>query len=167
MAQLGLTRVFEAYRMSEFSVPTHLPDWIQDHVRRYLESAGADGHMWDSSIRGGPGLVPTLLLVTKGRRSGKLQTLPLIYGEAEGGHVIVASRGGAPSHPAWYLNLVAHPEVWVQIAAERFRVKARTATGAERETLWRRMVDIFPPYEDYRRRTKREIPVVVLQPHGS
>jgi hypothetical protein len=83
--------------MSEFAVPTHLADWIQDHVRRYLESAGEDGHMWDSSVRGGPGFVPTLLLVTKGRRSGNLQTLPLIYGETEGGYVIIASRGaGCP-----------------------------------------------------------------------
>jgi proline iminopeptidase len=150
--------------MSEFEVPTHLPDWIQDHVRRYLESAGRDGHMWDSSIRGGPGLVPTLLLVTRGRRSGNQQTLPLIYGETEGGYVIVASRGGAPTHPAWYLNLVANPEVRVQVVAERFRATARTAGGAERETLWRQMARIFPPYNEYQGRTEREIPVVVLEP---
>jgi proline iminopeptidase len=153
--------------MSEFSVPTHLPDWIKDHVSRYLETEGADGHMWDSSIAGGAGPVPTLLLVTTGRRSGKKQTLPLIYGQTEGGYVIVASRGGAPTHPGWYFNLVAHPEVSVQVVAERFRATARTASGAERETLWKRMVGIYPPYEQYQARTEREIPVVVLEPLGS
>ncbi len=153
--------------MSEFTVPTHLPDWIQDHVRCYLESGGEDGHMWDSSIRGGSGLVPTLLLVAKGRRSGNLMTLPLIYGETEGGYVVVASRGGAPTHPAWYLNLVAHPEVLVQVGVERFRALARTATGAERNTLWGQMLSVFPPYEEYQQRTEREIPVVVLEPVGN
>ena len=82
------------------------PDWIQDHIRRYLESNGADGHMWDLS---GPGLVATLLLTTTGRKSGKPQILPLIYGKNENGYGIVASKGGAPSHPAWYFNLTAHP----------------------------------------------------------
>jgi deazaflavin-dependent oxidoreductase (nitroreductase family) len=149
--------------MSEFAVPTHLPEWIRDHVRSYLETEGKEGHIWDSSIRGGSRLVPTLLLVAKGRRSGNLMTLPLIYGESEGGYVIVASRGGAPTHPAWYLNLVANPEVWVQVAAERFRARARTTSGVEREALWRQMSEIFPPYEEYQGRTQREIPVVVLE----
>jgi proline iminopeptidase len=158
---------FEEQAMSEFSVPTHLPDWIQDHVRRYLESEGADGHMWDSSVAGGPGPVPALLLVTTGRRSGGSLTIPLIYGEAEGGYAIVASKGGAPNHPAWYLNLVAHPEVSVQILSERFRATARTASGAERDALWKRMASIYPPYDDYQQRTEREIPVVVLEPLGS
>ena len=123
--------------------------------------------MWDSSIRGGPGLVPTLLLVTKSRRSGNLMTLPLIYGETEGGYVVVASRGGAPTHPAWYLNLAVHPEILVQVAAERFWALAHTATGAERKTLWRQMLGIYPPYEEYQQRTEREIPVVVLEPVGN
>ncbi len=149
--------------MSEISVPAHLPDWIQNHIRRYLESDGADGHMWDL---GGPGLVPTLLLTTTGRKSGKPQILPLIYGKTENGYAIVASKGGAPSHPAWYLNLTAHPEVEVQVEAERFRARARTATEAERSTLWEQMVGIFSPYADYQKRTEREIPVVILEPLG-
>jgi hypothetical protein len=107
--------------MSEVLIPAHLPDWIRDHIHRYLESDGADGHMWDSSSVGGPGLVPTLLLTTTGRKSGKPQILPLIYGKAGKGYVIVASKGGAPSHPAWYINLTAHPEVAVQVGAKRFR----------------------------------------------
>lgn len=150
--------------MSEFTVPTHLPDWIHDHARRYLDSGGAEGHMWDSSIQGGPGLVPTLLLVTMGRRSGKTLTVPLIYGESDGAYVIAASRGGTPDHPGWYLTLVAHPDVWVQVASKRFRGTARTTSGAERKALWNRMVGIYPPYEQYQRRTEREIPVVVLEP---
>ena len=149
--------------MSEISVPAHLPDWIQNHICRYLESDGADGHMWDL---GGPGLVPTLLLTTTGRKSGKPQLLPLIYGKTENGYAIVASKGGAPSHPAWYLNLTAHPEVEVQVEAERFRARARTATEAERSTLWEQMVRIFSPYADYQKRTEREIPVVILEPLG-
>ena len=149
--------------MSEISVPAHLPDWIQNHIRRYLESDGADGHMWDL---GGPRLVPTLLLTTTGRKSGKPQLLPLIYGKTENGYAIVASKGGAPSHPAWYLNLTAHPEVEVQVEADRFRASARTATEAERSTLWDQMVGIFTPYADYQKRTEREIPVVILEPLG-
>ena len=82
--------------MSEVSIPGHLPDWVRDHILRYLESDGADGHMWDL---GGPRLVPTLLLTTTGRKSGKPQLLPLIYGKTENGYAIVASKGGAPSHP--------------------------------------------------------------------
>jgi deazaflavin-dependent oxidoreductase (nitroreductase family) len=145
-------------------IPAYLPDWIRDHIRRYLESDGADGHMWDSTVAGGSGPIATLLLTTTGRRSGKALTLPLIYGETENGYAIVASKGGAPSHPAWYLNLAAHPEVEVQVEAKRFRAKARTAAGAERSALWDQMVGIYAPYTAYQERTEREIPVVVLEP---
>jgi deazaflavin-dependent oxidoreductase (nitroreductase family) len=126
--------------MSDEPTPTRLPDWIQEHTRRYLASDGADGHMWDSKAAGGSGPVPTLLLTTTGRQSGESRTLPLIYGEVDGGYAIVASKGGAPAHPAWYLNLSASPEVGVQVVAERFPARARTATGDEREQIWRRMV---------------------------
>ena len=149
--------------MSEVSIPAHLPDWIRNHIRRYLESDGADGHMWDL---GGPGLVPTLLLTTTGRKSGKPQILPLIYGKTESGFAIVASKGGAPSHPAWYFNLTAYPEVEVQVEEQRFSARARTATEAERSTLWYQMVGIYSPYADYQKRTEREIPVVILEPLG-
>lgn len=150
--------------MTEFSVPTNLPDWIQDHVRRYLETNGEDGHMWEPPI-GGPA-VPTLLLVTKGRRSGKASTLPLIYGEFDGQYVIVASKGGAPDDPAWYLNLQAEPAVRVQVGADRFSARARTAEGDERATLFARMTEVFPSYAEYAQRTEREIPVVVLEREG-
>jgi proline iminopeptidase len=150
--------------MSQPSTPSQLPDWIRDHVRRYRESNGADGHMWDSSIAGGKGLVPTLLLTTTGRKSGRTLVLPLIYGRTPGGYAIVASKGGAPAHPAWYLNLRDHPEVGVQVGPERLEARARTAHGEERAALWRQMAAIYPPYDDYQRRTQREIPVVVLEP---
>jgi deazaflavin-dependent oxidoreductase (nitroreductase family) len=140
-----------------------LPDWIRDHIRRYLESDGADGHLWDSSERGGPGPVPTLLLTTTGRKSGTPQLLPLIYGKTPTGYAVVASKGGAPEHPAWYRNLVAQPEVDVQVGADKFAARARTASGAERAALWKQMAALFPPYDAYQRRTEREIPVVVLE----
>lgn len=149
--------------MSEVKVPANLPKWIGDHLRRYVESDGADGHMWDSAPVGGPGPIPTLLLTTTGRRSGQSVVMPLIYGKADKGYVVVASKGGAPQHPGWYLNLVAHPEVEVQVIAERFRAKARTATGEERAELWKKMALIYPPYNAYQAKTDREIPVVVLE----
>ena len=147
-------------------VPANLPDWIRDHVRRYVESDGADGHLWDASIGGGTGLVPTLLLTTVGRKSGRAITLPLIYGKAGDGYAIVASKGGAPTHPAWYLNLCAQPDVDVQVEARRFRARARTATGEERTALWSQMVEVYAPYTEYQGRAEREIPVVVLEPAG-
>jgi proline iminopeptidase len=161
--RLGLGGRVEEASVSNPSTPRELPGWIADHVRRYRESNGADGHMWDSSIAGGKGLVPTLLLTTKGRKSGRTQTLPLIYGEAGGGYVIVASKGGAPAHPSWYLNLRDHPDVEVQVGPKKLRARARTASGSERAALWQQMAAIYPPYNDYQRRTQREIPVVVLE----
>lgn len=141
-----------------------LPKWIADHLQRYLDTDGADGHLWDSAPVGGPGPIPTLLLTTTGRRSGNPIVMPLIYGEAGGNYVVVASKGGAPKHPGWYLNLAAHPDVEVQILARRFRATARTASGAERAELWKQMAAIYPPYNDYQAKTDREIPVVVLEP---
>ncbi len=85
---------------------TELPGWIRDHMKRYIESDGRDGHMWDASSAGGSGIFPTLLLTTRGRRSGEPRMLPLIYGESDSDYVIIGSKGGFPSHPAWYLNLV-------------------------------------------------------------
>jgi proline iminopeptidase len=149
--------------MSTVKVSANLPRWIGEHLRRYVESNGADGHMWDTAVAGGSGLVPTLLLTTNGRRSGQPITMPLIYGEVDGKYVVVASKGGAPTHPGWYLNLVAHPAVEVQVLADRFRATARTATGEERAQLWQTMAAIYPPYNAYQAKTQREIPVVVLE----
>ena len=141
-----------------------LGDWQRAHLERYLATDGAEGHQWHSPRPGVKGPVPTLLLTTTGRRSGKPFVLPLIYGEADGSCVVVASKGGAPEHPGWYLNLSAMPEVGVQVLAKRFRAKARTATGTERESLWKTMAALFPPYNEYQQKAGREIPVVVLDP---
>jgi len=145
-------------------ISPQLPDWIKDHLQRYLATNGEDGHMWDASLGGGTGMCPTLLLTTTGRKSGEALTLPLIYGRAGASYVVVASKGGAPAHPAWYLNLEAHPEVGVQVLGDRFAARARTAEGAERAALWAQMVGIYQPYEKYQAATMREIPVVVLDP---
>ena len=149
--------------MSEFSVPEHLPDWISNHVRQYLDSGGKQGHEWDSSALGGPGVLPCLLICTKGRKTGRATTLPLIYGKTDSGYVIVASRGGSPEHPGWYLNLLANPEIMIQVGEDRIAVKARDTSDEERETLWKQMVELYPPYVDYQNSTERLIPVLVLE----
>jgi deazaflavin-dependent oxidoreductase (nitroreductase family) len=131
------------------------PGWQQEHARRYVATGGQDGHIWEG--------VPTLLLTTTGRRSGQARTTPLIYGRDGERYLIVASRGGAPTHPAWYENLSAQPEVQVQVMADRFKARARTASAAERATLWKTMAAIWPPYDEYQARTARQIPVVVLE----
>jgi deazaflavin-dependent oxidoreductase (nitroreductase family) len=148
--------------MAEPSKSRELPDWIQSHLTRYLATNGEEGYLWDASLGGGKGLVPTLLLTTTGRKSGRLLTLPLIFGESGSDYVVVASKGGAPAHPAWYLNLEAHPEVQVQIKADKFKARARTASGTERPGLWSKMVALYGPYADYQKKTERQIPVVVL-----
>jgi deazaflavin-dependent oxidoreductase (nitroreductase family) len=139
-------------------------DWPADHLRRYLATDGEDGYYVDFRHAGGPELTPTLILTTTGRRSGKAQTLPLIFGRSGKDYVIVASKGGAPEHPSWYLNLLAHPEVDLQVKGDRLRARARVAVGEERSRLWKSMAQIYPPYDPYQKRTAREIPVVVLEP---
>ena len=131
------------------------PGWQQEHARRYVESGGKDGHIWEG--------VTTLLLTTTGRRSGQARTTPLIYGRDGDRYVVVASRGGAPQHPAWYENLAARPEVTVQVMADRFKARARTASAAERPALWKTMAAIWPPYDEYQAKTSRTIPVVILE----
>jgi deazaflavin-dependent oxidoreductase (nitroreductase family) len=150
--------------MAEPNKAPELPAWIRDHVARYLSTNGEDGYLWDASLGGGKGLVPTLLLTTIGRRSGRVLTLPLIFGRSGADCVVVASKGGAPTHPAWYLNLEANPEVKVQVKADKFTARARTANAAERATLWPKMVEIYAPYTQYQAKTDRQIPVVVLTP---
>lgn len=127
-----------------------------EHVRRYLETDGEVGFRWRRGA-------PILILTTTGRRTGQERLRPLIFGEEDGRYVVVASQGGAPRHPHWYLNLSADPNVRVQIKGDRFPARARTAVGEERDRLWRRMAEIWPPYDDYQRRTDRTIPVVVLE----
>ena len=121
--------------------------------------------MWDSTPLGGPGLLPTLLLTTTGRKSGKKRSLPLIYKEIDGAYVIIASKGGMPNHPIWFLNLEAAPECDVQVGTRKLRARARVAEGEERERIWKQMAGIYPPYDEYQERAgDRVIPVVVLDP---
>jgi deazaflavin-dependent oxidoreductase (nitroreductase family) len=149
--------------MAEATVPENFPQWMKDHIQRYLSSGGKDGHMMPLPSSKAP--VPTLLLTTTGRKSGEKFLFPLIYGKAGESYVIIASKGGAPEHPGWYRNLLANPAVELQVADRKLKAKARTATGAERTTLWSQMAALFPPYNDYQRKAGgREIPVVVLDP---
>jgi deazaflavin-dependent oxidoreductase (nitroreductase family) len=150
--------------MPEQNKPSTTPDWIRDHITRYLATDGEDGYLWDASIGGGKGMVPTLLLTTTGRRSGRSLTLPLIFGKSGSNYVVVASKGGAPAHPAWYLNLQANPDVQVQVKAEKFNARAVTASREERPALWAKMVGIYGPYAQYQTKTDRQIPVVILKP---
>jgi deazaflavin-dependent oxidoreductase (nitroreductase family) len=108
-------------------------------------------------------MIPTLLLTTVGRKSGRELTMPLIFGRSGQDYVIVASKGGAPAHPAWYLNLEANPSVRLQVKADKFAARARTAQAEERAALWKKMVAIYAPYELYQTKTDRQIPVVVLE----
>ncbi len=129
----------------------------QEHVDRYRATDGAEGHDW---LEG----APTLLLTTTGRKSGEPRTMPLIYGRTPDGEVmIVASKGGWPHPPVWFLNLEANPEVEVQVKADVFKARARVATAEEKPELWRTMVGIWSHYDEYQANTEREIPVVVLE----
>ncbi|HLF78671.1 MAG TPA: nitroreductase family deazaflavin-dependent oxidoreductase [Dehalococcoidia bacterium] len=132
------------------------PGWQQEHARRYRETNGEDGHLWNG--------VPTLLLTTTGKSSGEQRTTPLIYGKDGNNYLVVGSRGGAAKHPNWYVNLAANPEVGVQVMAERFKARARAANPSEKPRLWDLMAKIWPAYNDYQGRTKRDIPVVILEP---
>jgi deazaflavin-dependent oxidoreductase (nitroreductase family) len=108
--------------------------------------------------------VRTLVLATTGRRTGTPRRTCLIYGTSGGEYVVVASKGGAEEHPAWFMNLEADPSVGVQVGTRRFTARARTASSAERAPLWAQMVNIFPLYDDYAQKTDREIPIVLLTP---
>jgi deazaflavin-dependent oxidoreductase (nitroreductase family) len=142
------------------------PKWITEHLRIYRESGGSEGHMWDSSIAGYSGLLPTLLLTTIGRRSGEKRTSPLLYGKVGDAFIIIGSKGGADTHTHWYHNLLANPVAELQVGKEQFVVRARVATGKERQQLWEHMLKVYPPYKDYQQKTKREIPVIVLEKQG-
>ena len=151
--------------MIDAKMPDNLPQWMKDHVERYIKSGGTDGHLYTANFPGmTPLTVPSLLLVTKGRKSGNKHLFPLFYGNAGKGWFIVASKGGAPDHPGWYKNLLVNPEVELQIGTKTVKAKARTVSGAERQKLWDDAVKWWPSYADYQKKTPREIPVVVLDP---
>jgi proline iminopeptidase len=127
-----------------------------EHVRRYRETGGKVGHIW----RHGSTI---LLLTTIGRTTGEKRTVPLIYAKDGDRYVIIASKGGAPDNPGWFLNLEKTPEVELQVESDVFRARMRVATGDERARLWTKATAVWPPYDDYAKKTQREIPVVVLE----
>jgi deazaflavin-dependent oxidoreductase (nitroreductase family) len=129
----------------------------KEHVRRYKETDGREGHDWANGTT-------TLLLTTTGRRTGREHCTPLIYRRrGDDAYVVVASKAGAPAHPEWYLNLQANPRVKVQVLGDVFDAQARTATPEERRELWPYMVEVWPDYAEYQKKTEREIPVVILE----
>jgi deazaflavin-dependent oxidoreductase (nitroreductase family) len=142
------------------SDPSHPIDspsgWVARNIAEYVASDGREG----AGLRG----APLLLLTTQGRKSGKWRRTALIFGQRDDDFVIVASRGGAPAHPSWYLNLVANPRVRVQVYDRIFDANARTAAAEEKPGLWSLMASIWPDYNEYRKKTTRNIPVVVLEP---
>ena len=144
-------------------------DWVKNHVQRYKASNGANGHIWDGLDGAAQleGHFPTLLLTTTGRKSQQPRTTPLIYGRDGQNFIVIASQGGRPKHPSWYLNLEANSRVELQVIADTFPAKASALSGPERERLWHMMVKIYPPYDDYEEKASatREIPLVLLEPN--
>ena len=124
------------------------------HVKAYIESNGEVGYIWNG--------VPILLVTTTGRSSGEPRTIPIIFTKYRDSYVIIASSGGAPTHPKWYLNILADPNVKLQVKAETFDAVARTAASPEREIIWQEAVKTWPKYDLYQSRTTRQIPVVVI-----
>jgi deazaflavin-dependent oxidoreductase (nitroreductase family) len=127
-----------------------------EHVRAYRETGGQRGYIWRRGTT-------ILLLDTKGRRTGRTVTTPLIFRPDGDRFVIVASKGGMPEHPAWFLNLEAQPEAEIQVRDERIPVRMTVAEGAERERLWAYMNEVWPDYDEYQTKTDRQIPIVVLE----
>ena len=130
--------------------------WVRDQVELYESSGGTEG----TTMRG----LPVVVVTSVGARSGKIRKTPLMRVEHDGSYAAVASQGGAPTHPTWYHNLKAHPEVELQDGPVKRTYRAREVTGAEKAEWWERAVAAFPDYADYQRRTDREIPVFVLEP---
>lgn len=133
--------------------------WVGEHVQAYVASNGAEGHHWQ------PG-VDTLLLTTRGKKSGKARRTALIYGRDGDDYVVMASYAGAPAHPDWYVNLAADPEVVIQVGAEVMTATARTVGAQDRDRLWKVMTSIWPDYDEYATKTSREIPLVAIRPAG-
>jgi deazaflavin-dependent oxidoreductase (nitroreductase family) len=132
--------------------------WVRDQVELYESSGGAKGNtLADTGM-------PVVIITNRGARSGKIRKTPLMRVEHDGTYAIIASQGGAPTHPLWYHNVVAHPDVELQDGAHKQAMRAREVTGEERSQWWARAVAAYPPYADYQLKTERQIPVFVLEP---
>jgi deazaflavin-dependent oxidoreductase (nitroreductase family) len=131
---------------------------VADQVRQYEATGGREGGTLEGK--------PVVILTTRGRRTGAVRKTPLMRVEHDGRYAVVASMGGAPTHPVWYLNLLAHPEVTLQDGDTVLALRARTASPEERRQWWPRAAAAWPPYDGYQANTEREIPVVILEPEG-
>ena len=130
----------------------------EDHITAYRQTNGEQGYLWNGAT--------ALLLTTIGAKSGLERTSALIFAQHGEDYLVVASQGGAPTHPNWYHNLQANPQATVQVKADILHVVARTATDEERPELWRIVNAQWPNYATYQERTDRVIPVVILSPLG-
>jgi deazaflavin-dependent oxidoreductase (nitroreductase family) len=133
--------------------------WVASQVEAYESSGGTKGLTLEGA--------PVVLVTMRGRRSGKVRKAPVMRVEHDGTYAAVASKGGAPTHPGWYLNLLADPDVTVQDGPAVHEVRAREVEGDEKTTWWARAVEAWPKYDDYQRRTDRAIPVMLLEPRGN
>ncbi|HET8603749.1 MAG TPA: nitroreductase family deazaflavin-dependent oxidoreductase [Marmoricola sp.] len=133
-------------------------DWVREQVARYEATDGAEAN----TLRGGED--PIVVITSLGAKSGKVRKNPVMRVEKDGKYVAVASLGGAPRHPEWYFNFVAHPEVDLQDGAVKKSYRARLLEGEEREEWWDYAVRTWPTYGDYQRKTERRIPVFLLEP---
>lgn len=138
-------------------------DFMTEHREVYLRSGGAQGHIMDISAVGGHSFTTHCMIRYTGRKSGKTFITPLIYGDIGGEVVVVASKGGADHHPAWYLNLRESDVVEFQVATQAFRGTWREPQGEERARIWAFMTGIFPSYAAYQASTGREIPLVMMK----
>ena len=132
---------------------------VRNHIQTYLESNGEDGHIYRGN--------PTLLLITRGRKTGLLRRQALIYGVDGDRYVVVASNRGSPRFPAWYLNLRSHPGVQLQVADERFAAIAREVSGEERQRLWELMIGVYPSFNRYQEKTDRIFPIIAFECAGA
>ena len=140
--------------MTEEAVYDSPSSWVADHIDEYVASGGEKGHRWNGT--------DTLLLTTRGRKTGKLRRTALIYRKDGDHYVVVASKGGAPDHPLWYLNLDASSEVRIQVGSDEMTGHAHTVEGEERSRLWDLMAEVWPDYNSYQKKTDRQIPIVVI-----
>jgi deazaflavin-dependent oxidoreductase (nitroreductase family) len=131
-------------------------DWVRKQVEQFESSDGREGNTMKD--------LPVIVLTTKGARTGNIRKSPLMRVEHDGKYLIVASLGGAPSHPVWYHNVVANPTVEIQDGATRQDMATRELDGDEREVWWKRAVDAFPPYAEYQEKTSRVIPILICEP---
>jgi deazaflavin-dependent oxidoreductase (nitroreductase family) len=142
-------------------------DFMIEHRQTYLQSGGAQGHILDLTAVGGRPFTTHCMIKYVGRKSGKTFITPLIYGDLGGEVVIVASKGGADTHPAWYLNIRDSKDIEFQVATQAFRATWREPQGQERAKVWDFMVGVFPSYAAYQASTQRAIPLVMMKAQTS